>query len=63
VGQHSSTFFDESAEYFVSQVKETFFSLLRPYLNRIEEYINKKVNSNGAYFESYFQKTAYLSQF
>lgn len=45
------------------QVKETFFSLLRPYFSKIDDFINRKVSSNGAYFESYFFKNDYLSQF
>ena len=51
------------AEDFVVQVKETFFSLLRPYFSKIDDFINRKVSSNGAYFESYFFKNDYLSQF
>ena len=54
---------NQGAEEFVGQVRETFFSLLKPYFIKIEDYIDKKVKSNGAFFENYFFKKEYTSHF
>ena len=45
------------------QIRETFFTLLRPFFSKIEEYIDKKVKSNGAFFENYFLTNDYLAFF
>jgi hypothetical protein len=51
----------KETEAFVQQVRETFFSLLRPYFTRIDDFINKRVASNGAFFDKYFLISEYLA--
>ncbi|CDW84178.1 UNKNOWN [Stylonychia lemnae] len=48
---------------FVVQVRETFFKMLKPYLSRIEECIDKSVDPNGAYFQKYFKQEKFLENF
>ncbi len=45
------------------QVKETFFTLLKPFINKIDDFIDNKQKSNTAIFGSYFMTDAYLSHF
>lgn len=52
-----------ATEEFVTQVREAFFAMLRPFLYKIENYINKRIQSNDAYFDIYFLKNEYLSHF
>lgn len=51
------------AEEFVSQVREAFFAMLRPFLCPIEEYINKKVPIEDAFFGTYFNTAEYLERY
>lgn len=44
-------------------MRETFFTLLRPYFSRLDDFINKRVASNGAFFDKYFLTSEYLEQF
>jgi len=38
------------SEDFVNQVREAFFGLLKPFLSRVDHYIDKTVDSSQAYF-------------
>jgi hypothetical protein len=60
---HTTNASENDIELFVTQIRETFFSLLKPYFCKIEDYIDKRVKSNGAFFENYFQINDYLSYF
>jgi len=40
-----------------------FFQIVRPYLNRVEDYINKRAGSSRPNFGTYFDKPVYLSQY
>lgn len=62
-GQQSFNPADDSAEVFVPQVKEVFFSIVRPYLYNINDFINKRSGSARPNFGTYFDKGAYLSQY
>lgn len=44
-------------------MRETFFTLLKPYFSKIDDFINKRVQSNEAIFDSYFLKKEFLEYF
>ena len=48
---------------FVLQVRETFFGLLKPYLQKVEEFINQTIDPKDAYFQKYFNIKDYLSYY
>ena len=48
---------------FVTQIRETFFSILKPYLVNLEDYIDTKTDPNQANFYKYFNKKGYLDNF
>ena len=48
---------------FVPTVRETFFQILKPYLDKIQCCIKKDVNPSNTFFDKYFNKDKYLEYF
>jgi hypothetical protein len=48
---------------FITQIRETFFSILKPFLVNIDRYIDKTVDPTTASFYVYFKKDDYLESF
>lgn len=45
------------------QIRETFFGLLKPFLSRVEKYIDASVEPSQAYFHRYFDQVKYLEDY
>jgi hypothetical protein len=44
-------------------VRETFFGLLKPFLSKIEDFIDKSIPVKDATFDKYFKVIDYLEHF
>jgi hypothetical protein len=47
----------------VRQVRETFFTILKPFLIKVEDFMDKKIKSQDARFDIYFDHSEYVGYF
>jgi hypothetical protein len=50
-------------EDFVNQIRESFFTILKPFLSKVEDYIDTTVDPLTANFARYFKEQEYLENF
>lgn len=50
----------EDSEDFITQTREAFFNFLKPFLSRVEDFIDKSIDAKTAFFDKYFKADLYF---